>query len=93
MLLAITLDKQEYKPGELSGLYASITLGRSHTNPVAGDNRTEHRHAIHQHGAGGAAKQGAGLSTLLKIPEGQELVAIFRMGYKDANAPAITLTG
>ncbi|MCS6774249.1 MAG: nitroreductase family protein, partial [Thermoflexales bacterium] len=27
MLLAITLDKQEYKPGELCGLYASITLG------------------------------------------------------------------
>ena len=27
MLMAITLDKQEYKLGELSGLYASITLG------------------------------------------------------------------
>lgn len=86
LLLAITLDKQEYKPGELSGLYASITLGAVIQTLWLVT-------TVHNIGmqfisvALEVAESKAQLTKLLKIPEAHDLVAIFRMGYKDANAP------
>jgi nitroreductase len=90
MLLAIALDRQEYKPGELSGLYASITLGaviQTFWLVTTALNMgmqfistplelPENRARVEQ---------------LLRIPPDYELVAIFRMGYKDANAPRNTI--
>jgi nitroreductase len=90
LLLAITLDRQEYKPGELSGLYASITLGAVIqtfwlvTTAVGMGMQfistplevPENRRRVEQ---------------LLCIPDNFELVAIFRMGYKDVAAPRNTI--
>jgi len=85
MLLAITLDKQEYKPGELSGLYASITLGAViqtlwlvTTSLDIGMQFISTPLEV--------PENRARVVSLLKIPAEQELVAIFRMGYKDQQA-------
>ncbi len=90
MLLAITLDKQEYKPGELSGLYASITLGAVIQTlwlvTTALDIGMQFISTPLE-----VAEDKARILALLKIPEEHELVAIFRMGYKDANAPRNTI--
>jgi nitroreductase len=86
LLLAITLDKQEYKPGELSGLYASITLGaviQTLWLVTTAQNIGMQFISV----ALEVPESKARLNQLLKIPETHDLVAIFRMGYKDANAP------
>lgn len=90
MLLAITLDKQEYKPGELSGLYASITLGAVIQTlwlvTTALDIGMQFISTPLE-----VAENKARVIELLKIPEAHELVAIFRMGYKDPNAARNTI--
>jgi nitroreductase len=90
LLLAITLDKAEYKPGELSGLYASITLGAViqtlwlvTTALNIGMQFISTPLEV--------PENRARVVSLLKIPHSQELVAIFRMGYKDSNAPRNTI--
>ncbi len=86
MLLAITLDRQEYRPGELSGLYASITLGAVIQTlwlvTTALDIGMQFISTPLE-----VAENKARIVALLKIPEAHELVAIFRMGYKD---PSVT---
>lgn len=90
MLLAITLDKQEYKPGELSGLYASITLGAVIQTlwlvTTALDMGMQFISVALE-----SPPQKARLVSLLRIPDDQELVAIFRIGYKDPQAPRNTI--
>ncbi|MCS7055597.1 MAG: nitroreductase family protein [Thermoflexales bacterium] len=90
MLLAITLDKQEYRPGELSGLYASITLGAVIQTlwlvTTALDIGMQFISTPLE-----VAENKARLVALLKIPEAHELVAIFRMGYKDPHMPRNTI--
>jgi nitroreductase len=90
MLLAIVLDKQEYKPGELSGLYASITLGAViQTFWLV---TTELNMGMQFISTPLEVKENrVRVETLLHIPEQYELVAIFRMGYKDANAARNTI--
>jgi nitroreductase len=90
MLLAITLDKQEYKPGELSGLYASITLGAViqtfwlvTTSINMGMQFISTPLEV--------PENRARVEQLLRIPPNFELVAVFRMGYKDAQAPRNTI--
>ena len=90
MLLAITLDKAEYKPGELSGLYASITLGAViqtlwlvTTAMNIGMQFISTPLEV--------PENKARVCSVLKIPAEHELVAIFRMGYKDASAPRNTI--
>lgn len=83
MLLAITLDKQEYRPGELSGLYASITLGAVIqtfwlVTTALGMGMQFISTPLE------VPENRARVEQLLRIPSGYELVAIFRMGYKDA---------
>ena len=86
LLLAITLDKQEYKPGELSGLYASITLGA--VIQTLWLVTTAHNIGMQFISVALEVPESKlHLSNLLKIPAEHDLVAIFRMGYKDANAP------
>jgi nitroreductase len=85
LLLAIALDKQEYKPGELSGLYAAITLGAVIQTfwlvTTALDMGMQFISTPLE-----VPESKARLVTLLKIPDDYELVAIFRMGYKDPSA-------
>lgn len=85
MLLAITLDRQEYKPGELSGLYASITLGAViqtlWLTTTALDIGMQFISTPLE-----VPENRARVVDMLKIPADQELVAIFRMGYKDPRA-------
>lgn len=90
LLLAITLDKQEYKPGELSGLYASITLGAViQTLWLVTTAHNIGMQFISTPLEVPASK--ARIIDLLHIPPEQDLVAIFRMGYKDPNAPRNTI--
>lgn len=90
LLLAITLDKQEYKPGELSGLYASITLGAVIqtlwlVTTACGIGMQFISTPLE------VPANKARIVELLGIPHEQDLVAIFRMGYKDPNAPRNTI--
>jgi nitroreductase len=90
MLLAITLDRQEYKPGELSGLYASITLGAViqtlWLTTTAFDIGMQFISTPLE-----VPENRARIVNLLKIPDSHELVAIFRMGYKDPQAARNTI--
>jgi nitroreductase len=90
LLLAITLDKQEYKPGELSGLYASITLGAVIQTlwlvTTALDIGMQFISTPLE-----VPTNRARVVELLKIPEDFDLVAIFRLGYKDPNAARNTI--
>ncbi len=90
MLLAITLDRQEYRPGELSGLYASITLGAViqtlwlvTTELDIGMQFISTPLEVPRHKAQ--------LVEMLRIPPEHELVAVFRMGYRDPDAPRNTI--
>lgn len=85
LLLAITLDKAEYQPGALSGLYASITLGAViqtfwlvTTELNIG---MQFISVILE-----VADQRERLERLLAIPAEHTLVAVFRLGYKDPDA-------
>jgi len=90
LLLAIGLDKQEYKPGELSGLYASITLGAVIqtfwlVTTALGMGMQFISTPLE------VPESKARLIELLKIPDDYELVAMFRMGYKDESATRNTI--
>ena len=90
MLLAIVLDKQEYKPGELSGLYASITLGAViQTFWLVTTSLNMGMQFISTPLE--VKENRARVENLLEIPDQYELVAIFRMGYKNAEAPRNTI--
>jgi nitroreductase len=90
MLLAITLDKQEYKPGELSGLYASITLGAViQTLWLVTTAHNIGMQFISTPLEVPANK--ARIVDLLSIPPEHDLVAVFRMGYKNPDAPRNTI--
>ncbi len=90
MLLAITLDRQEYRPAELSGLYASITLGAVIQTlwlvTTALDIGMQFISTPLE-----IPHFKAQLVELLGIPPEYELVAIFRMGYRDPNASRNTI--
>ncbi len=90
MLMAITLDKQEYKPGELSGLYASITLGAVIQTLWLVTTAME----IGMQFISTPLEVPANKSKImdfLGIPTEHDLVALFRMGYKDPDAPRNTI--
>ncbi len=90
MLLAIVLDKQEYKPGELSGLYASITLGAViQTFWLVTTSLNMGMQFISTPLE--VKENRARVENLLGIPDQYDLVAIFRMGYKNAEAPRNTI--
>lgn len=90
MLLAITLDKQEYKPGELSGLYASITLGAVIQTLWLVTTALNIGMQFISTPLEVAQNKQRVIDTL-GIPPEHELVAIFRMGYKDPAAARNTI--
>jgi nitroreductase len=81
LIIAIALSKEEYKPGELSGLYSSITLGaviqtfwlvttslNMGMQFISTPLEVPERKTL--------------IADMLGIPETYDLVALFRMGYK-----------
>lgn len=81
LIIAICLNKEEYKPGELAGLYSSITLGaviqtfwlvttslNMGMQFISTPLEVPERKAL--------------IADMLGIPDTYELLALFRMGYK-----------
>lgn len=85
LLLGVALSREVYQPGELSGLYTLISLGAvvqtiwlAATAQGMGMQFVSTPQEI--------PAQWARVSTLLGVPEGFELMILFRLGYED---PAI----
>lgn len=82
LIIAITLNKEEYKPGELSGLYSTISLGaviqtfwlvttslNMGMQFISTPLEVPERKAL--------------IADMLNVPPTHDLVALFRMGYRD----------
>lgn len=82
LILAVAMNKEEYKPGELAGLYSTISLGaviqtfwlvttslNMGMQFISTPLEVPERKAL--------------IADMLKIPPTFELVALFRMGYKE----------
>lgn len=90
LIIAIALNKEEYKPGELSGLYSSITLGaviqtfwlvttslNMGMQFISTPLEVPERKAL--------------IAEMLGVPATHDLVALFRMGYKEENVERNTI--
>jgi nitroreductase len=90
LLMAIALNKEEYKPGELAGLYSTISLGAviqtfwlvttsldMGMQFISTPLEMPERKAL--------------IAEMLSIPDTFELVALFRMGYKDISVERNTI--
>ena len=82
LIIAIAMNKEEYKPGELAGLYSTISLGAviqtfwlvttsldMGMQFISTPLEVPERKAL--------------IADMLGIPETHDLVALFRMGYKE----------
>lgn len=85
LLLAVLLDKAEYRPGELSGFYSVFGLGAAMENIWL---------TVGELGMGiqfvstpmEIPEAWAEMKTLLKVPADLELMAVYRLGYLPDNA-------
>lgn len=90
LLLAVLLDKAEYRPGELSGFYSQFGMGAAVENIWL---------TTVELGMGlqfvstpmEIPENWRKIQTLLEVPEDLELMAVYRMGYvpQDAKRPTI----
>ncbi|HEY0240568.1 MAG TPA: nitroreductase family protein [Friedmanniella sp.] len=90
MLLAVLLDRSEYRPGELSGFYSVFSMGAAMENVWL---------TTVEIGMGiqfisfpmEAPGQWERLATLFAVPDDLELMAVYRLGYLPGSAvrPAI----
>ena len=90
LLLAVMLDREEYRPGELSGFYSLFGMGAAMENVWL---------TVGELGMGiqfvstpmEIPDAWAELQQLLRVPEHLELMAVYRLGYlpQDAARPAI----
>lgn len=90
LLLAALLDRAEYRPGELSGFYSVFGLGAAMENIW---------NAVGALGMGlqfvstpmEIPRQWQAIRELLRVPEGLELMAVYRLGYlpEDEKRPSI----
>jgi len=90
LLLAVLLDREEYRPGELSGFYSLFGMGAAMENVWL---------TVGELGMGiqfvstpmEIPDAWAELQQLLRVPEHLELMAVYRLGYlpQDAARPAI----
>jgi nitroreductase len=86
LLLAVLLDKTEYRPGQLSGFYSILGLGMAIENIWL---------ATVELGMGiqfvstpmEVPEAWAEIGQLLKVPEGLELMAVYRLGYVPPEKP------
>lgn len=82
LLFAILLNRAEYKPGELSGFYSTISLGAVIQNLWL--TTTDIGMGMQFVSTPGEfPERWNELSDLLSVPDDFELAAIFRMGYKE----------
>lgn len=90
LIIAICMSKAEYKPGELAGLYSSISLGavvqtfwlvttslNMGMQFISTPLEVPERKAL--------------IAEMLGVPDDYELVALFRMGYKDTGVERNTI--
>lgn len=86
LILAALLDREEYRPGELSGFYSVFGLGAAMENLWL---------ATTELGMGiqfisfpmEVPEQWRRLEALLEVPEHLELMALYRLGYQVADQP------
>lgn len=90
LLLGIALSHEVYQPGELTGLYTLISLGAvvqtiwlAATSLGIGMQFVSTPQELPQ--------QWARVSALLGVPEGFELIVMFRLGYEDAQIKRPTI--
>ncbi|GAB4203225.1 MAG: nitroreductase family protein [Roseiflexaceae bacterium] len=90
LLLGIALSKELYVPGELTGLYTTISLGAvvqtiwlAATSLGIGMQFVSTPQEI--------PAQWQRVSTMLGVPEGFELMALFRLGYEDPDLKRPTI--
>jgi nitroreductase len=80
LILAVLLDKTEYRPGELSGFYSIFGMGAAIENVWL--LTTELGMGIQFISFPMEVPEGwEEIQGLLKVPEGLELMALYRMGY------------
>jgi nitroreductase len=86
LLLAVLLDRDEYRPGELSGFYSLFGMGAAMENIWL---------TVGELGMGiqfvstpmEVPEAWAELQTLLRVPDHLELMAVYRLGYLPEDTP------
>ncbi len=80
LILGVLLDKEEYKPGELSGFYCTLSLGMAveHIWLTAGELGMGIQFISTPMEIPEAWQE---LKDLLKVPDNLELMALYRLGY------------
>ncbi len=80
LILAVLLDKDEYKPGELSGFYCTLSMGMAveHIWLTAGELGMGIQFISTPMEIPEAWEE---LTELLKVPDNLELMALYRLGY------------
>ena len=90
LLLAVLLDKEEYKPGELSGFYCTLSMGMAveHIWLLCGQLGMGIQFVSTPMEIPSAWSE---LKSILKVPDHLELMAIYRLGYvpEDKKRPRI----
>lgn len=90
ILFVILLNKEEYKPGELSGYYSTISMGAVIQNLwlITTDIGMGMQFVSTP---GEIPEKWKEISDMLNVPDNYEMAAIFRMGYKvkDIKRPTI----
>ena len=90
LLIAVALNKSEYRPGEMSELYSTISLGAViQTFRLVTTSLNMGMQFISTPLEGPERK--ALISDMLAIPNGYELLALFRMGSRDPNSSRNTI--
>jgi nitroreductase len=93
LLLAVLLDKSEYRPGELSGFYSVFGMGAAVENiwlaTTALDMGIQFVSTPME-----VTEKWQEIKDLLKVPESLELMAVYRLGYlpEERRRPAIDWT-
>jgi nitroreductase len=90
ILFVILLNKEEYKPGELSGFYSAISMGAVIQNLWL--TTTDIGMGMQFVSTPGEIPdKWKEISEMLEIPDDHEMAAIFRMGYKDEKVKRPTI--
>jgi len=82
ILFIILLNKEEYKPAELSGFYSVISMGAVIQNLWLATTALEMGMQFIST-PGEIPENWKAISEMIKVPENYEMMAIFRMGYID----------
>lgn len=90
VLFVILLNKEEYKPDELSGFYSAISIGAVIQNLWL--TTTDIGMGMQFVSTPGEIREKwKEISEMLDIPDDHEMAAIFRMGYKDEGVKRPTI--